>query len=176
VRPCLYTQEVNENKGIVMKRSALVQAMLDERNRTLKEFTPDHRPLVMYAIYRKDLEMLPEKLSSQTGHAYCMSMKVAKEMDPTLEERYMGTGNGTKVVMYGKNEAAIERAYLEAKAAGIPCALIIDRGTVSPPHFDGSAIVTAVGIGPVYADVAKDITKRYSMTRPVPVLESAPVE
>jgi peptidyl-tRNA hydrolase len=148
-----------------MQRDADIQAMLDERNRTMAEFTPDHRPIKMYAIFDKSLEMSPSKLSAQTGHAFCLALKEARKKDPDIEDRYMGTGNGTKVLMYAKNESGLIRAFKEAKAAGFPCALIIDRGHVLLPHFDGNAIITAVGIGPVYEDEARAITKRYTLDR-----------
>lgn len=148
-----------------LERDADIQALLDERLRTMMEFTSDHRPINMYAIFRKDLEMGPGKLAAQTGHAFCMALKAAREKDSDIEDRYMGTGNGTKLVMYGKNEAAIVRAYKEALAAGLPCALVIDRGHKLAPHFDGKPIITAVGIGPVYADIVRPITKRYTLVQ-----------
>lgn len=151
-----------------MKFDDDIQAMLDERKRTMGEFVADHQPLNMYAIYAADLEMSPEKLSAQTGHAYINAWDKAKEMRPEIAAKYKGTGNGTKICMYAKNANQLIRAYREAIAAGIPCDLIIDRGHVLPPHFDGNPIITAVGIGPAYVDEVLHITKRYTMARSKP--------
>lgn len=140
--------------------------MLDERLRTMLDFTEGHRPLNMYAIYRKDLEMPPEKLAAQTGHAYLNAWDKAKEQRPDIAALYKGTGNGTKICMYAKNLGQLLRAYRDFQAAGIPCDLIIDRGHKLYPHFDGNPIITALGIGPAYEDEVKDITKRYTMTPP----------
>lgn len=141
-----------------------IQELLAERARTMQAFTEDHRPLNMYAIYRKDLEMPPGKLSAQTGHAYQGALAEARKFNSNIEAEYKGTGNGTKICMYAKNLGQLIRAYTEAKAAGIPCFLVIDRGHKLLPHFDGQPIITALGIGPIYADQAQPITKRYTLT------------
>ena len=151
-----------------------IQAMLDERARTMLEFTDDHRPLNLYAIYRQDLEMPPGKLAAQTGHAYVNAWDKAKEQCPDIAAQYKGTGNGTKICMYAKNLGQLIRAYRDCVAAGIPCDLIIDRGDILPPHFDGNPIITGLGFGPAYADEVKPITKRYTMARPVLSADIAP--
>ncbi len=142
-----------------------IQALLDERARTMLDFTSDHRPLNMYAIYRADLEMPPGKLAAQCGHAFQLALEQARLKDPGIEARYKGTGNGTKITMYAKNLGQLLRAYRDAQAAGLPCALIIDRGHVLPPHFDGQPIITALGIGPAYRDECEHFTKRYTLVR-----------
>lgn len=151
-----------------MNRPAHIQAMLDERARTMADFTPDHRPLKIYAIYGAHLEMPAEKMAAQTGHAYLNAWDKANAERPDIAAQYKGTGNGTKVLMYAKTEHQLIRAYDDAVAAGIPCDLIIDRGHKLPPHFDGSPIITAVGFGPVFEDEVRHITKRYTMVRSVP--------
>lgn len=141
-----------------------IQALLDERARTMQEFTPNHRPLNLYAIYRADLEMPPEKLAAQCGHAYLNAYEESLRMRREIAAGYKGTGNGTKICMYAKTLGSLIRAYREAKAANLPCSLIIDRGHILAPHFDGNPIITALGIGPVYRDEAEHITKRYTQT------------
>jgi len=148
-----------------MTRPAHIQAMLDERKRTMAEFTPDHEPLVIYAIYRADLEMTAPKMGAQVGHAYTDAHDEAKIQRPDITSKYRGTGHGTKVLMYAKNEGQLIRAYEDARKAGLPCVLVIDRGDVKLPHFTGDPVITAVGIGPVYKKEAKDITKRYSLAK-----------
>jgi peptidyl-tRNA hydrolase len=142
-----------------------IQAMLDERARTMAEFSADHRPMAMYALYRTDLQMPTGKLVAQCGHAYDMAHERAKLERPEVTAQYRGTGNGTKLVMYGKNIGQLTRAYKEARAAGLPCELIIDRGHILLPHFTGRPIITAVGIGPVYKDEVAAITKRFTLAR-----------
>ncbi|MNR71456.1 peptidyl-tRNA hydrolase [compost metagenome] len=149
----------------MLQLDADIQQMLDERKRTMADFTADHRALNMYAIYRQDLDMPAGKLAAQCGHAYCMAHERAQQMRPDITAGYKGTGNGTKLVMYAKNLAQLIRGYREAQAAGIPCELIIDRGHVLPPHFDGEPIITALGIGPAFKDEVAHITKRFTMTR-----------
>ena len=142
-----------------------IQALLDERKRTMAEFTPDHRPLVTYAIYRADLEMPAGKLAAQCGHAYADALDQAEAKTPGIKQRYRGTGHGTKLCMYAKNLGQLLRAYREAQEAGLPCALIIDRGHVLLPHFTGEPIITALGIGPIHPDEAAHITKRYTLAK-----------
>lgn len=150
-------------------RDPRIQAMLDERKRTMAEFTPNHRPLVILAIYRTDLEMDAEKLGTQVGHAYADALILAKtQHGPEIVQRYRGTGHGTKILMHGKNEHQITRAYFDALKAGLTTVVVIDRSHVMLPHFTGEPIVTAVGIGPVYKDQVEHITKRYSMIRRPP--------
>jgi PTH2 family peptidyl-tRNA hydrolase len=146
-------------------RHPAFQALLDERLRTMAEFTIDHRPLNLYALYRADLEMPPGKLAAQCGHAYDMAHDLAKIERPAITAQYKGTGNGTKICMYAKNEAQLARAYDDAKAAGIPVVIIVDRGHILLPHFDGKPIVTALGIGPAYRDEVENFMKRYTNTR-----------
>jgi len=144
-----------------------IQALLDERARTMLDFTEDHRPLNMYAIYRADLEMTAPKLAAQTGHAFLNAwVKASKQRSEIANElTYMGTGEGTKILMYAKNLNQLIRAYRDCQAANIPHALIIDRGHVMLPHFTGKPIITALGIGPAYRDEIAHITKRYTMAK-----------
>lgn len=140
-----------------------VQALLDERRRTMAEFVEGYRPLNMYALYRADLQMSPGKLAAQCGHAFSLAYEQALRDFPALCLKYKGTGNGTKICMYAKNQGQLLRAYEDILKTGVPCALVIDRGHVLPPHFDGQPIVTALGIGPVYADEARHVLKRYTL-------------
>lgn len=137
-----------------------IQEMLAERKRTMLEFVPDHRPMVIYAIVRKDLEMTAGKLAAQAGHAYAEAVEYASQ---ELMATYKGTGHGTKIVMTAKNFGLIKRIYREAKKAELPCYLIIDRGHIFPPHFTGAPIVTGLALGPVFKDQVTSITKLLSM-------------
>lgn len=153
-------------RRIEVRTNVDVQWMLEERERTMSEFTTDHRPMKIYAIYRADIEMTAPKLAAQTGHAYDGSHDDGKLFRPEITANYKGTGHGTKVVMYAKNFGQLMRAFHDAQDMGFPCEIVIDRGHVHPPHFDGRPIVTAIAIGPVYEDEVHQITKRYTVAKP----------
>lgn len=148
-----------------MQLEADIQALLDERLETMKAFSENYRPLNMYAIYRADLEMTPDKLAAQMGHAFINAWDKAQHQRPEIASQYKGTGNGTKIIMYSKNLGQLIRAYRDCLEAKIPCDLIIDRGHIMLPHFDGKPIITALGIGPAYKDEISHITKRYTMAK-----------
>lgn len=69
---------------------------------------------------------------------------------------------GTNVVLKSKNLTQLERAFHNAKAAGLSCALITDTGHIMPPHFDGNPIITALGIGPALRQDIHFITKKFN--------------
>jgi peptidyl-tRNA hydrolase len=139
-----------------------IAEMLAQRERTMQDFTPDHRGMAIYAIVRKDLEMDAGKIGSQAGHAYGEAVEHAQ---PDLLAAYKGTGHGTKLVMAAKNMGTITRIYREARAAGLPCYLVIDRNTVDLPHFTGKPIVTALALGPVFKDEVTFITKLLTLVK-----------
>lgn len=110
--------------------------------------------------------MSPGKLSAQAGHAYDDAIRAAQTSHPESFAKYRIDGEGgSKVTLEAKNEYQLLRAFNEARQAGLPCAVIVDREHIMPPHFDGSPIITAVGIGPVTQAEAKFITKRYQCVR-----------
>lgn len=109
--------------------------------------------------------MTAGKLAAQAGHAFLDTFELCRaEFAPRAEE-YRNGQHGTKVVLGAKNLAALHSIYDEARAAGLPCTLITDEGHVLLPHFDGSPIITAVGIGPVLRHEHQHITKRLAMVR-----------
>lgn len=146
-----------------------VQEMMAERAVAATTVTEGYKPLKIYGLYPTALEMTPEKLATQLGHAYVNAWDVARAARPELETERLykgpGYGNGTKVAMYCKNENQLKRAYREALALGLPCSLVIDTRDVQLPHFTGAPVITAVGIGPVTEDQVRSITKRFTMAR-----------
>lgn len=142
-----------------------IQALLDERKQTMALFTDNYKALNMYALFRADLEMSPGKMAAQAGHAFDICHDKAKLLRPEITAQYKGTGNGTKICMYAKNLGQLIRAYRDCQASNIPCELIIDRGHILPPHFDGNPIITCLGIGPAYKEEIAHITKRYTMIK-----------
>lgn len=136
---------------------AEIAAKLAERELTMLDH---HRPMVIYAVVRRDLEMQAGKLSSQAGHAYCEAIE---HTAPELLAEYKGTGHGTKLTLEAKNEGQLKRVYREAKLGGFPCYLVFDRSHVLLPHFTGKPILTGVSIGPVYKSEVEFITKRLKL-------------
>lgn len=142
-----------------------LEAMLDERKRTMALFTADYRPLNMYVIYRADLAMSPSKLAAQCGHAFVNAYEKARVERPTITSNYRGTGEGTKIVLYAKGLTTLVRAFRDLQEARLPHHLVIDRGHQLPPHFTGEPTITALGVGPVYRDEVEHITRRYTMAK-----------
>lgn len=120
----------------------------------------DH--LYAYAITPSSLEMPPGKLSAQTGHAYGDTIRNAELIDPERAARYRNVAHGgSKVSLKAKNQQQLIKAFAKARSLGLPCALVVDRHHVLPPHFDGSPIITALGIGPCTKEEAREITKKF---------------
>ncbi len=91
---------------------------------------------------------------------------MAQEIDSELVRIYQGPKFlGTQVILKAKNEFALNRALQEAKDAGLITSLIVDENHIMLPLFDGSPIVTAIGIGPCSYEQAKHITKRFELVR-----------
>lgn len=142
-----------------------IELLLKERADSMRAFSLDYKPINMYAIFRRDLEMDIGKLAAQSGHAFEMTHSLALNMRPEITSQYKGSGNGTKICMYAKNLPHLIKAYRWLQERSLPCYLIIDRGHVLPPHFDGKPIITALGIGPVYRTEVEDIIKKYTMIK-----------
>ena len=120
----------------------------------------DH--LYQYAIMRGDLDMPTGKLSAQAGHAYTDSLYNAWIKEPERALAYRDrTRGGSKVTVKAKNVTQLLKAYAAARDLGLPCALIVDQHHILPPHFDGTPIITAVGIGPCTKEECREITKKF---------------
>lgn len=129
---------------------------------------PDDKPYYyMYSILRADIEMTEGKRLSQSGHAYTDSLACAKESHPEIHDNYRAwcannaRNGGAKVAMKSRNESQLIIAFNLARKAGIPCAIVVDKGHIMPPDFNGELIITALGIGPCSQEDAKHITKRF---------------
>jgi PTH2 family peptidyl-tRNA hydrolase len=102
------------------------------------------------------------KLSAQTGHAYSDSLAVAAETHPELYKNYRNHElGGSKVTLKSKKKNHLIKAYNQALAEGIPCAIVVDREHVLLPDFNGEPIITALGIGPCTKEQIKHITKKF---------------
>ena len=78
---------------------------------------------------------------------------------PALQESAQGRWlreKFTKLVVYVKSEEKLLRVFEKAKAAGLPCALILDEGLT----FFDKPTYTTVGIGPAWSDEFENITSK----------------
>lgn len=102
--------------------------------------------------------MSPGKMAAQAGHAFLGAMEAARGSADA--DRYLADSPGTKVVLGVENEELLLLVEHLARTKGIPTFIVVDSGHIWPPDFDGSEIVTALGIGPVTKDDAQVITNR----------------
>ena len=111
---------------------------------------------------RKDLGMRKGKMIAQGAHA---SLRVILERGGADGDRYTiemteamkawMTGRFTKVCVGVESEAALDDVVARAKAAGVPCALIVDAGQT---EFHGVPTKTCCAVGPAWADDVDAIT------------------
>ena len=111
---------------------------------------------------RKDLNMRKGKMIAQGAHA---SLKVlldggaldgdrfTLELSPSLAQ-WLG-GRFTKVCVSVDSEAALDAIIAQARAAGVPCALVVDAGHT---EFRGVPTKTCCAVGPAWADEVDAIT------------------
>jgi len=104
--------------------------------------------------------MTPGKIASQAGHAYLQSFLKA---DRDIQLAYHADGIGTKIALQSRAFYDLLWAQHLCVQKGLPHALIVDSGHVMLPHFDGSPIVTALGIGPVRRAEIGHITDRFKL-------------
>nr|WP_250808625.1 aminoacyl-tRNA hydrolase [Neorhizobium tomejilense] len=116
----------------------------------------------MYAVVRRDLDMPPGKLSAQAGHAYTASLFECIDVRPEHARRYRnGINGGSKVTLHCRDERELRQLADRCAEAGVPHSLFTDHGHVLLPHFDGSPVVTALGIGPVPRGEARALVKKF---------------
>ncbi|ETX13341.1 hypothetical protein OCH239_10890 [Roseivivax halodurans JCM 10272] len=123
----------------------------------------------LYAVLRGDLIMSEGKSNAQAGHAYVDALLLSlTDPDPEIRARaeaYAALRPGTKICLDGGGHARLERLADRFEATGIPCARIVDQGHVEPPHFDGSPVLTALGVGPFLKSDTPRALRRLSMWR-----------
>jgi PTH2 family peptidyl-tRNA hydrolase len=109
-------------------------------------------------VMRKDLGMRKGKMIAQGAHA---SLRVLLDRGEAEGDRYViamtdamkawMTGRFTKVCVSVDSEAALDAVVARARAAGVPCALIVDAGQT---EFHGVPTKTCCAVGPAWvADV-----------------------
>ena len=130
---------------------------------TLAVSTPD-KLAKQVIVMRKDLGMRKGKMIAQGAHA---SLKVLLDAGAADPERAMFAirldpamaawlgGRFTKVCVSVDSEAALEAVVERARAAGVPCALIVDAGAT---EFHGVPTKTCCAVGPAWVDAVDAIT------------------
>lgn len=98
----------------------------------------------LYAIMREDLHLPPGKSHCKAAEALLKSIHQAS---PDLVERYFSDGEGTQIMLTA-DEPTVLRAHAEARALGLPCSIVIERGKT-----------IGCGIGPVDRDKIWHLTK-----------------
>lgn len=82
-------------------------------------------------------------MAAQAGHAF-LEAYLASSPDDQIQ--YRSDGVGTKVTLQGSLDQ-LQNIEYRCMRSNVPCVLIWDSGHVLPPHFDGSPIITAMGVG-----------------------------
>lgn len=105
-------------------------------------------------------------MAAQACHAAKNCCILASQSDPNLLRLYQGPKFlGTQVILEAKNSFSLLRAQREALEKCLISSLVIDEDHVLLPLFDGSPIITALGIGPCTKQQADCITKRFELAR-----------
>jgi len=118
---------------------------------------------------RKDLGMRKGKMIAQGAHASLRVLLDRGQLEPgegaAHGDRYLiemtepmkawMTGRFTKVCVSVDSEAALDDVVARAKAAGVPCALIVDAGQT---EFHGVPTKTCCAVGPAWTDDVDAIT------------------
>lgn len=105
-------------------------------------------------------------MCAQACHASRNCGILASQSDPDLLRLYQGPKFlGTQIILVAKDQHALVRAYHDAQELGLITSLIVDEDHVLLPYFDGSPIITALGIGPCTRDQAKAITKGFKLAK-----------
>jgi PTH2 family peptidyl-tRNA hydrolase len=104
-------------------------------------------------VVRTDIKMSKGKVAAQAGHAAVSAAEYARKNRPEWWSPWIGEGQ-CKIAVKAKSERELLELERKARNAGLPAALIVDRGlTELPPET-----VTCLGIGPAPSDKVDTIT------------------
>jgi PTH2 family peptidyl-tRNA hydrolase len=109
-------------------------------------------------VVRTDIKMSKGKVAAQAGHAAVSAAEYARRNRPEWWSPWMDEGQ-RKIAVKAKSEQELLELERKARKAGLPAALIVDRGlTQLPPET-----MTCLGIGPAPADKVDTITGKLSL-------------
>jgi len=104
-------------------------------------------------VMRTDIKMSKGKVAAQAGHAAVSASEYARKNRPEWWSPWIMEGQ-RKIAVKAKSEDEILMLERKAKNAGLPVAMIVDRGlTEIPPNT-----ITCLGIGPAPANKVDTIT------------------
>lgn len=115
-------------------------------------------------VMRKDLGMRKGKMIAQGAHASLKVVVEAGSVDDTGTVMTVAlsapmaawlTGRFTKVCVGVESEAALDEIVTRARAAGVPCAVIVDAGVT---EFRGVPTKTCCAVGPAWVEDVDAIT------------------
>jgi PTH2 family peptidyl-tRNA hydrolase len=112
----------------------------------------------MVIVVRTDIKMSKGKMAAQAGHAAVSASEYARKNRPEWWIPWINEGQ-CKIAVKVKSEQEILELERRARNAGLPVALIVDRGlTEIPPNT-----ITCLGIGPAPANKIDTITGNLSL-------------
>ena len=112
----------------------------------------------MVIVVRTDVKMSKGKIAAQVGHAAVSASEYARKNRPEWWNPWIMEGQ-CKIAVKVKSEQELLELERKARNAGLPAALIVDRGlTELPPET-----TTCLGIGPAPADKVDAITGKLSL-------------
>jgi PTH2 family peptidyl-tRNA hydrolase len=112
----------------------------------------------MVIVVRTDIKMSKGKVAAQAGHAAVSAAEYARKNRPEWWSPWTREGQ-CKIAVKVKSEQELLELERKARNAGLPAALIVDRGlTELPPET-----MTCLGIGPAPADKVDTITGKLSL-------------
>jgi peptidyl-tRNA hydrolase, PTH2 family len=114
-------------------------------------------------VMRKDLNMRKGKMIAQGAHASLrVILDAGRATDPATYQITMTepmaqwmTGRFAKVCVGVTSEEALDEIVAKARAAGLPCSLIVDAGKT---EFHGVPTKTCCAVGPAWSDEIDAIT------------------
>ena len=107
------------------------------------------------------------KAMAQAGHAFT-DAALHSLLHPDhhrIGAAYAALRPGTKITLDGGSLARVDQLCAELATRGIPFVRIIDKAHVEPPDFDGSDILTAIGVGPILREQSPKFLQRLPLWR-----------
>ena len=109
-------------------------------------------------VVRTDIKMSKGKVAAQAGHAAVSAAEYARKNRPEWWMPWTREGQ-CKIALKAKSEQELIDLERRARNAGLPTALIVDRGlTELPPET-----MTCLGVGPAPADKVDTITGKLKL-------------
>lgn len=109
----------------------------------------DYRQVI---VMRNDLNMRKGKMVAQGAHA---SLKTTLENLEHPNVKAWLSGAFTKITVKVESEKELKEVYENARAAGLPCSIILDAGRT---EFAGVPTLTCCAIGPATKEELDNIT------------------